>query len=103
VWQLVATTILMHARVYREASSTVAKTAAMSSLAGIAIIEVQMWGDIGFNHRMVCVMLAIAVGLAARLPLWTGVWPGQQEGEAPEPAVATPGPLDVRPGTYPQP
>jgi hypothetical protein len=95
LWQLVVTTVLMHAKVYREARATWAKTAAMSCLAGIAIIEIQMWGDIGFNHRMVCAMLAITVGLAARLPVLTKLWPGvDPEAVVPAPSSTEPGPLE---------
>ncbi len=78
IWQMVVVATYLHAKVYRESQARVPRIAAMSCLVGILIIEVQMWGDIGFNHQMVCVMLAITVGLGARLPTLSGVWPGSR-------------------------
>jgi O-antigen ligase len=74
LWQMVLVATYLHVQVYRRTKDTVPRIASMSCLVGILIIEVQMWGDIGFNHPMVQVMLAIAVGLSARLPTLTGVW-----------------------------
>ncbi len=94
MWQMVAVAVFMHARVYRGSKHPTLRTASMASLVGIVIIEVQMWGDIGFNHQMVTSMLAVAVGLAARMPIMAGVWetpapaPAPEPGAKPEPARA---------------
>jgi O-Antigen ligase len=92
MWQMVAVAVFMHARVYRGSKLPTLRTASMASLVGIVIIEVQMWGDIGFNHQMVTTMLAVAVGLSARLPILADVWPPPGEtaaGPPAEPAKST--------------
>lgn len=75
LWQLVAVTVGLHGRVFRAAKHPVLRTAAMAAILNITVIMLQMWGDIGFNHQMVCVMLALSIGLAARLPLLAELWP----------------------------
>lgn len=75
LWQVVLVTVYLHARVFLASKALVPRIAAMSSIVGIVMIEVQMWGDVGFNHQMVCVMLAITIGLASRLPVLAGLWP----------------------------
>jgi hypothetical protein len=88
LWQMVVITVGLHARVYRAADSIVLRTSAMACMVTICIIMLQMWGDIGFNHQMVCVMLAITIGLAARLPVLGKLWPVPEVAPAATPSKA---------------
>ena len=84
IWQLVMVTVYLHLVVYRGTTQVVARVASMCSLIAILVIELQMWGDIGFNHPAVCCLLAVAVGLSARLPMIAGLW------SPPKPVAETP-------------
>jgi O-antigen ligase len=78
IWQLVVVAAFLHAKVYRAAVNKVtARVASMWGIAALIVIELQMWGDIGFNHIGVNTMMGVVVGLAARLPMMTGVWPAR--------------------------
>jgi len=87
IWQVVVVTVYLHVLVYRGTKQTVPRIASVCSIIAVLVIELQMWGDIGFNHPMVTTMLAITIGLSARLPVLTGVW-SQPKAEA-APAVET--------------
>jgi hypothetical protein len=91
MWQMVSVATFMHARVYRASKNPTLRTASMAALVGIVIIEVQMWGDIGFNHQMVNTMLAIAVGLGAKLPIFADVWHPTPPADAEAPRAAPTG------------
>ena len=78
IWQVVVVACYFHSRVYRTARDAVPRIAALWSLVAIVVIELQMWGDIGLNHIGVNVLLAVVIGLAARLPTITGAWPGTE-------------------------
>jgi hypothetical protein len=75
IWQMVVVACYLHALTYRGTAQQVPRIAAMCSLIAVLVIELQMWGDLGFSSISVCTMLAIVVGLSARLPTITGVWP----------------------------
>jgi O-Antigen ligase len=75
IWQVVAVTVYFHARTYRHASSPSLRAGAIASIILIVVIQVQMWGDVGFNHQMVTMMLGITIGICARLPALAGLWP----------------------------
>jgi hypothetical protein len=74
VWQLVLVCVYLHLLVYRGTTQTLARIASMTSLIAVLVIQLEMWGDVGFNHPAVCSMLAIAFGISARLPVITGLW-----------------------------
>jgi hypothetical protein len=74
IWQMVLVAVYFHTLVYRNTKVQAARVASMVALIGVLVIELQCWGDIGFNHPMVCCMLAIIVGSAARLPIMAGVY-----------------------------
>lgn len=74
IWQLVVVSTYLHTCTYRGTREMVPRIAAMCSLIAVLVIELQMWGDIGFNSPPVCSMLAIVVGLSARLPVMANLW-----------------------------
>ncbi len=78
VWQMLAVSAFFHAKVYQASAGVVAKTAALTSLVAIVVVQLQMWGDLGMQSQMVQVVLAITIGLAQRLPLLTSVWAPQE-------------------------
>lgn len=90
IWQMVIVSVYLHCLVYRGTKETVPRIASMCSIIAALVIELQMWGDIGFNHPMVTTMLAITVGLSSRLPIITGVWapPKAEPNPAPTPTEA---------------
>ena len=90
VWQLVLVSVYLHTIVYRGTKETVPRIASMCSIIAALVIELQMWGDVGFNHPMVTTMLAITVGLSARLPMLTGVWSPPTPEPTTAPAAAVP-------------
>jgi hypothetical protein len=89
IWQMVVVACYLHALSYRGTTQTVPRIAAMCSLIAVLVIELQMWGDLGFNSAPVCAMLAIVIGLSARLPVLTNVWsPPPTEAVEPRAAAA---------------
>jgi hypothetical protein len=85
IWQMVLVSVYLHVLVYRGTKQIVPRVASMCSIIAVLVIELQMWGDLGFNVSMVTTMLAITVGLGARLPIMTGVWSPAK----PEPVTVT--------------
>lgn len=91
IWQMVTVACYLHALTYRNTQQVVPRIAAMCSLIAVLVIELQMWGDLGFNSMSVCSMLALAIGLSARLPTITGVWSASPAvTDAPKAPVAAP-------------
>jgi hypothetical protein len=88
IWQMVVVAVYLHVLVYRNTTQTVPRVASMVCLIGVLVIELQMWGDIGFNHQGVCSLLAVVIGLSARLPMLTGVWAAPKPAEEPQLTVA---------------
>jgi hypothetical protein len=78
VWQLVAVAVFMHALVSYGSRDLVLRGAAQSCLVAMMTVIVQYWGDVGFNHLGVNVMMGITLGLAGRLPVLAGQWPLQR-------------------------
>jgi len=87
IWQMVIVSVYLHVLVYKGTKQMVPRIASMCCIIAVLVIELQMWGDIGFNHPMVTTMLAIVIGLGARLPTMTGVWSAAAKPEA-TPATA---------------
>jgi hypothetical protein len=78
IWQYLAVAIFMHARVSLLSTNKGLRVAAHSSLVAIMTVVVQYWGDVGLHHLGVNTLLAVTVGLSARLPALAGVWPAAQ-------------------------
>jgi hypothetical protein len=82
IWQYLGVSIFMLARVCSLSTNKVLRVAAHSSLIAIITVVVQYWGDVGLNHLGVNTMLAVTVGLSARLPALAGVWPAADAARA---------------------
>jgi hypothetical protein len=96
IWQLVVVAIFMHTLVSYGSRDRILRGAAHSCLVAMMTIIVQYWGDVGFNHLGVNVMMGITLGLAGRLPVLAGVWSPRARAAVPAAARA---PADARPLT----
>jgi len=90
LWLMVLVATYLHTLTYRSTRLPVPRIASMCGVIAVLVIELQMWGDIGFNSITVCAMLAIVVGLSARLPVMTGVWSGAATASPPQAATPPP-------------
>jgi hypothetical protein len=75
-WQLFIVAGFFHATSIRAARAPPLRVAAVVGLATIATFVFQMWGDMGWNTLPADVLMAVSVGLAARVPVLTRAWPG---------------------------
>ena len=96
IWLIVPTTALFHTKVYALASNKIARAAALGCLLVMITCVIEMWGDVGFQSLTVNTTMGIAVGLAARLPVLTELWPPART-ERPPPSPALPANASQRP------
>ena len=82
VWQLFVVACYFNAISIEAAENSAVRMAAILGITGIAAFIFQMWGDMGWNTLPADVIMAVAVGVATRVPVLSGVWPEKKASEA---------------------
>jgi hypothetical protein len=90
IWLIVPMATLLHAKVYSLSTHKIARAAALGCLLVMITCVIEMWGDVGFQSLTVNTMMGIAIGLAARLPVLTELWPPAPRAQRPPPSPALP-------------
>jgi hypothetical protein len=82
VWQLFVVCCYFNAISVKVARSSAVRMGAILGITGIATFIFQMWGDMGWNTLPADVIMAVAVGVATRVPVLSGAWPEVKPSEA---------------------
>ena len=85
IWLIVPTATLLHAKVYALVNHKLAREASLGCMLVMITCVIEMWGDVGFQSLLTNVMMGIAIGLAARLPVLGELWPAARA-ERPSPS-----------------
>ena len=82
VWQLFVVCCFFNAISVKAAETSIVRMASILGITGIATYIFQMWGDMGWNTLPADVIMAVAVGVATRVPVLSGAWPEKKASEA---------------------
>ena len=75
VWQLFVVSCFFNAISVKAAEKSAVRMAAILGITGILTFIFQMWGDMGWITLPADVIMAVAVGVATRVPVLSGAWP----------------------------
>lgn len=81
-WQLFVVACYFLAISVRAAENSTVRMAGILGITTIATFIFQMWGDMGWNTLSADVLMAVAVGVATRVPVLSGVWPEVKPSES---------------------
>jgi hypothetical protein len=82
VWQLFVVCCFFNAISVKAAQNSAVRMGAILGITGIATFIFQMWGDMGWNTLPADVIMAVAVGVATRVPILSGAWPEMKPSKA---------------------
>jgi O-antigen ligase len=96
-WMMFPTAILFLARTARLSRDPDCRAAGLIGVMSTIAVMNQMFGDMGIFSWVNMYMMSMIWGLALRIPIEGGVWPGGRPAVAPQPAPAAPQPGPVAP------